>query len=178
MCCGVFQAGPSGAHFGVLGCLLVEEVSHLDTSQDQNGNEDGDSGGNEEGDAPQQSRRGSILAVVTLVVPIVILFLLGLMLPWLDNFAHFAGLLFGMLLSVAFLPYVHCGQTRWWKVVTFAVAGGLAVLFFVVLVIIFYVVPLTDCKACQYFNCIPFTADFCENMEVSLKKNSTYSSYY
>jgi hypothetical protein len=150
----LLQVGPSGAQFGVLACLLVEVIQSY-----------------------QMYRRPHI-AILKLAAPILVLFLFGL-LPWFDNWAHLFGFITGFLLAFALMPYVSFGRgDRRRKIITLVACLGGAIGLFVVLVIIFYVAPLTHCESCQYFNCIPFTADFCENMEVSLKKNSTYSKYY
>ncbi|KAK7507850.1 hypothetical protein BaRGS_00000815 [Batillaria attramentaria] len=148
------EAGPSGAQFGVLACLLVEVLQSF-----------------------QMYRRPHI-AILKLLVPIIGLFLLGL-LPWFDNWAHLFGFLFGFLLAFALMPYVSFGKfDKRRKIISIVVSLGIAIGLFVILIIIFYVLPLTECAACEYFNCIPFTADFCDNMGVTLKKNSTYSAYY
>lgn len=145
------EAGPSGAQFGVLSCLLVEVLQSY-----------------------QMYKRPHI-AILKLFLPILVLFIFGL-LPWFDNWAHLFGFIFGFLLAFALMPYVSFGQfDRRRKIISIIVALGSSLALFVILILIFYVAPLTDCEACQYFNCIPFTADFCENMEVNLKKNSTYS---
>ena len=145
------QAGPSGAQFGVLSCLLVEVLQSY------------------------QMYRKPVVAILKLVIPILTLFLFGL-LPWFDNWAHLFGFIFGFLLAFALMPYVSFGKfDRRRKIISIVVCLGSAMGLFVLLTLIFYVAPLTDCHACQYFNCIPFTDDFCENMEVSLKKTSTYS---
>ncbi|XP_071105942.1 inactive rhomboid protein 2-like isoform X1 [Haliotis cracherodii] len=149
----VVEAGPSGSQFGILACLLVEVLQSW----------------------PRYKKPA--IAVLKLVVPIVILFLLGL-LPWFDNWAHLFGFFFGFLLAFAFLPYVAFGKLdRRRKIITIVITLCLSVGIFVLLVILFYVVPLTNCPGCQYFNCIPFTADFCKNMGVTIKRNSTYSTF-
>ena len=148
------QVGPSGSQFGVLACLLVEVIQSY------------------------QMYRRPYIAVLKLAAPILFLFLFGL-LPWFDNWAHAFGFLFGFLLAFALMPYVSFGKNdRRRKIISVIGGLGLAIGLFIILVIIFYVAPLTECQFCQYFNCIPFTSDFCDNMGVSLKKNSTYSDYY
>lgn len=148
------EAGPSGAQFGILACLLVEMLQSF------------------------QMYRRPYIAILKLVGPIIFLFLLGL-LPWFDNWAHLFGFVFGFLLAFALMPYLSFGSfDRRCKIISKLVTLGAAIGLFVILMIIFYVLPLTDCEFCHYFNCIPFTADFCDNMGVTLKKNSTYSAYY
>ncbi|XP_035826587.1 inactive rhomboid protein 1 [Aplysia californica] len=147
------EKGPSGSQFGIVACLLVEVIQN------------------------RKMYRSPALALVKLIVPLLFFFLLGL-LPWFDNWAHMFGFLFGFLLAFALMPYVSFGKfniTR--RVVTILVSLGMAVGLFTLLIILFYLSLLSECDWCVYLNCIPFTADFCENMEVKLKTNSTYSAF-
>lgn len=149
-----FQAGPSGAQFGVAACLLVEVLQSF------------------------QMYKHPFLAVIKLMLPLFGFFLLGL-LPWIDNWAHLFGFFFGFLLAFALMPYVSFGVfDRRRKIISIIVCLGASIGLFSILVIIFYVAPLTDCHWCIYFNCIPFTQNFCENMGVRIKKNATYSSHF
>lgn len=117
------------------------------------------------------------LAIMKVLGPVLFFFLLGL-LPWLDNWAHLFGFFFGFLLAFALMPYVSFGQfDKRRKIISIIVCLGGAIGLFTILVLVFYVAPLTDCHWCVYLNCIPFTADFCANMGVKIKKNATYSSY-
>lgn len=116
------------------------------------------------------------IAILKLVGPILVLFLFGL-LPWFDNWAHLFGFFVGLFLAFALIPYVSFGKfDRHRKLISILISLGFVVGSFVLLIILFYVAPLMECAGCQYFNCIPFTAEFCDNMQVNLKKNSTYSS--
>lgn len=147
------QAGPSGAQFGIAACLLVEVLQSY------------------------QMYKHPRVALLKLCLPLLCFFILGL-LPWFDNWAHIFGFIFGFLLAFALMPYITFGHfDRRRKIITILVCLGAAIGLFTLLVIIFYVAPLTDCNWCIYLNCIPFTADFCENMAVELKKNATYSAY-
>ncbi|CAL1544072.1 unnamed protein product [Lymnaea stagnalis] len=147
------EAGPSGAQFGVAACLLVEVLQSY------------------------QMYKHPSLAILKLIGPLFFFFILGL-LPWLDNWAHIFGFFFGFLLAFSLMPYVSFGQyDRRRKIISIIVCLGGAIGLFTILVLIFYVAPLTDCQWCIYLNCIPFTPDFCDNMAVKLKKNATYSSY-
>ncbi|BFZ03836.1 hypothetical protein BsWGS_06875 [Bradybaena similaris] len=147
------EAGPSGAQFGIAACLLVEVLQSY------------------------QMYKHPRLALLKLCLPLLCFFILGL-LPWFDNWAHIFGFIFGFLLAFALMPYITFGHfDRRRKIITILVCLGASIGMFTLLVIIFYVAPLTDCNWCIYLNCIPFTADFCENMAVELKKNATYSAY-
>ena len=148
----LLQVGPAGSQFGILACLLVEILQSW-----------------------QMLERPGI-ALLRVTIPIVLLFLLGL-LPWIDNWAHLSGFLFGFLLAFALLPYVSFGQwDKRRKLIGILFSLGGAILLFTLLVILFYVLPLYNCPGCQYFNCIPFTADFCKNMEIDINRNSTYNN--
>lgn len=146
------EMGPAGSQFGILACLLVEVLQSW-----------------------QMLERPGI-SLLKVAVPIVILFLLGL-LPWIDNWAHVTGFLFGFLLAFALLPYVSFGQfDRRRKLIGILLSLGGSIGMFILLIVLFYVLPLYNCPGCQYFNCIPFTADFCKNMEINIDRNSTYNN--
>ncbi|KAH3861972.1 inactive rhomboid protein 1-like [Dreissena polymorpha] len=146
------EVGPAGAQFGILACLLVEVLQSW-----------------------QMLERPGI-ALLKITVPIVVLFALGL-LPWIDNWAHLSGFLFGFLLAFSLLPYVSFGtHDRRRKLIGIILSLGGAIGLFVLLIILFYVLPLYNCPGCQYFNCVPFSANFCKNMEVDIDRNATYSS--
>lgn len=147
------EVGPAGAQFGILACLLVEALQSI------------------------QMLKRPCLEVSKVLGFILFLFILGL-LPWIDNWAHLTGFIFGFLLAFAILPYITFGKfdkTRKCVMILFGLGG--ATILFVMLIILFYVSPIYNCPGCQYFNCIPFTDDFCKNMEVRINRDSTYSSY-
>ena len=149
----VFKVGPAGCQFGILACLLVEVLQSI------------------------QMLKRPCLAILKIGGFIVFLFILGL-LPWIDNWAHVCGFLFGFLLAFSLLPYVSFGEfDRRRKIIGIVLSLGGAIFLFIILVVLFYVLPLYDCPGCQYFNCIPLTEDFCKNMEVNNQRDSTYSSY-
>ncbi|CAH1274373.1 RHBDF1 [Branchiostoma lanceolatum] len=132
------EVGPAGAHFGAIACLFVEVFQSWQMLQ-----------------APWR-------AILKLTIIVLVLFLLGL-LPWIDNFAHITGFICGILLSFSFLPYITFGafdKNR--KRIQIIVSFLLFVAFFSGLVVLFYVRPLTDCKGCEYVNCIPFDKTFCK----------------
>ncbi|XP_078692272.1 inactive rhomboid protein 1-like isoform X3 [Branchiostoma floridae x Branchiostoma belcheri] len=132
------EVGPAGAHFGVIACLFVEVFQSWQMLQ-----------------APWR-------AILKLTIIVLVLFVLGL-LPWIDNFAHITGFICGILLSFSFLPYITFGtfdKNR--KRIQIIVSFLLFVAFFSGLVVLFYVRPLTDCKGCEYVNCIPFDKTFCK----------------
>lgn len=147
------EVGPSGAQFGIAACMVVEVIQSY-----------------------QMYRRPWRPVLITLG-PLLCFFVLGL-LPWFDNWAHIFGFFFGFLLAFAVMPYVTFGKfDKHRKMISIIVSLGLAIGLFTILVLVFYVAPLTECNWCIYLNCIPLTADFCENMRVDLKKNTSYATY-
>ena len=77
--CDWLQAGPAGSQFGLLACLFVEVVQSW------------------------QILASPCWAVTQLSFIVGILFAVGF-LPWIDNYAHVVGFVFGFLLSFALLP--------------------------------------------------------------------------
>ena len=131
------QVGPSGALFGIIACLLVELVQNWQIIK-----------------RPWEN-------VLKLGVLTVLLIVIGCF-PWVDNFAHLGGLMFGTLLGFAFLPYITFGKwDRRRKIIQIVVSIGLIIAICIVLCIVFFVDQDTTCAGCHHINCIPFTEDFC-----------------
>ena len=133
------QVGPSGAAFGIIACLFVELF------------------------------QGWQLVVkpwkhlLKLCSIIFILFLLGL-LPYIDNFAHIFGFIYGIFLAFIFLPYVTFGDwDRRRKQIQLVASIFLVVLLTVIGFVLFYVVQDVDTKGVEYFNCVKITENFCKN---------------
>lgn len=148
------QAGPAGSQFGILACPLVEVLQNW------------------------QMLKNPCRSVLKFVVVIILLFIMGL-LPWIDNWAHIVGFIFGVMLAFALLPYITFGNfdTRR-KMITIGVGLGFSIILIIILVIFFYVFPVYQCNGCQYFNCIPFgSPKFCENMEVTIRRESKYDNF-
>ncbi|XP_029641046.1 inactive rhomboid protein 2-like [Octopus sinensis] len=145
------EAGPSGAQLGILACYIVEIIQSWQIQK-----------------TPWQS-------VIKFVAILLLLFVLGL-LPWIDNWAHIFGFFVGLFLAFALLPYVTFGfKDKKKKLILIFVSLGLCIMFFVILIILFYVSPVYQCDACQYFNCIPFVSPkFCQNMQVTIRRESKY----
>ncbi|CAK8689084.1 unnamed protein product [Clavelina lepadiformis] len=133
------EVGPAGSHFGVLACLFVEVLQSW------------------------QLLRSPLRALFKLVAITTVLFVFGA-LPWIDNFAHIFGFLSGLLLSFVFLPYITFSKFDKRRK-RLQVIGSLLLFIglFVALIIFFYVHPITNCEACRYLNCIPFSEKFCSN---------------
>ena len=131
------EVGPAGAHFGLLACSIVEVIHQW------------------------PSLKYPEMAILKLVGVTAVFFLFGL-LPWIDNYAHLFGFIFGFLVSYAILPFVTFGvYERRRKIVLLWLCVVFALLIFVGLILLFYISPIHDCEICKYFNCIPITKDFC-----------------
>ncbi|CAB3978902.1 inactive rhomboid 1-like isoform X2 [Paramuricea clavata] len=131
------EVGPSGALFGIIACLLVELVQNWQIIK-----------------RPWEN-------VLKLGVLTALLIVIGCF-PWVDNFAHLGGLMFGTLLGFAFLPYITFGKwDRRRKIIQIVVSIGLIIAICIVLCIVFFVDQDSTCAGCHYINCIPFTEDFC-----------------
>ena len=104
-------------------------------------------------------------------VSVVILLLVGLCLPQVDNFSHLFGFLFGLLISYALRPHRSlCGlrlETTG-LIVAGVVSGVIAIGLFLTFVLIFYVAPQVNCDGCVYFNCIPFSDNYCDSVTGNL----------
>ncbi|XP_020605448.1 inactive rhomboid protein 1-like isoform X2 [Orbicella faveolata] len=132
------EVGPSGSVFGVIACLFVELFQSW------------------------QIIARPFTALFKLCGIILLLLLIGL-LPYVDNFAHMIGFLFGFLLAFIFLPYVSFGEfDRRRKQIQIIVCFVLVITLYVVGFLVFYISQDAGCNGCEYLNCIPFTPDFCK----------------
>jgi len=133
------EVGPSGALFGVIACLFVELFQSW------------------------QLVKRPFRALGKMSFIAFILFLFGL-LPYVDNFAHIFGFIYGFLSAFAFLPYVTFGK---WdlrrKRIQILVSLALLIALTTVGCILFYIEQEFNCPGCEYLNCIPFTSNFCDN---------------
>jgi len=101
---------------------------------------------------------------------IIFFFCLGLF-PYVDNFAHFGGLIGGLLLGAIVIPFysLYNGDLRRGyrqvdklKLILIIICAPLFAIFCGVLFIIFYEVQ-PNCYACQYLTCIPFSDTICQD---------------
>eukprot|EP00794_Sanderia_malayensis_P008920 gene8920-9872_t len=133
------EVGPSGALFGIIACLFVELFQTW------------------------QLIVRPFKALLKLSVIVLALFIVGL-LPYVDNFAHIFGFLYGLCSSFAFLPYLAFGK---WdlrrKRILVIVSLILLVVMSTVGAILFYVKQEFSCPFCEFLNCVPLTSKFCEN---------------
>jgi len=140
------EVGPAGAHFGLLACCIVEVIHQWPTLK-----------------YPE-------MAILKLVGVTAVFFLSGL-LPWIDNYAHLFGFIFGFLISYAIMPFVTFGiYDRRRKLILLWICLLSSIFIFVGLILLFYVTPIHDCEICKYFNCIPITKDFCSEQNIDLRE--------
>merc|ERR1711936_686867 len=76
-----------------------------------------------------------------------VFFLAGL-LPWIDNYAHLFGFIFGFLISYAIMPFVTFGiYDRRRKLILLWICLVSAMFIFVGLILLFYVTPSTTVRS-------------------------------
>lgn len=142
----LLQVGPAGAHFGLLACLVVEVLGAWPLLQHP---------------------RRALLKLLTVAFGFLILGVL----PWIDNYAHLFGFIFGFLLSYALLPFVSFGPyDRQKKLTLIWVCLVSATVLLAALIALFYIIPVYDCEFCTYFTCLPFTRDFCSSQNIDFKR--------
>ncbi|KAK2144245.1 hypothetical protein LSH36_775g00038 [Paralvinella palmiformis] len=151
------ETGPSGSQMAVLGALFVE-VMRWNTDEVK--------------DKPGQAI-GKIIAVA------IFLFVVGLFLVDVNNWSNFFGLFYGVCVMLTFRPIkelrgVPASKACW--VSTIVVCAVLSIGIIVILVVLFYVIPVTECDACLYFNCIPVTPTYCDGLTVSIHRNTSIAS--
>ena len=157
--------GPAGAQFGVIAVMYVDIVNNIIKVKAEGGGR------------KQLKTLYTFLALCTVVI--VILFVLGLF-PWMDNWAHLFGFFFGIFLSLILVkdfslenPVTGKGLKHWHLVL---ISSVILLATLLLLILSFYVFPITEASGISYFNCIPFTDTFCKNMDVSINRGSTYTS--
>nr|XP_033335932.1 inactive rhomboid protein 1 isoform X2 [Megalopta genalis] len=140
------EVGPAGAHFALLATLIVE-VLHCWPMLKH----------------PRRALSKLIFILLSLLV-------LGI-LPWVDNYAHLFGFIFGFLAAYALMPFISFGHyDRRRKIWLIWICMILIVVLFTLLLTLFYNVPVYECEVCKLFNCIPFTRDFCASQNINFKR--------
>jgi hypothetical protein len=115
------------------------------------------------------------LALAKLASVAIGLFMLGL-LPWVDNYSHVVGFIFGFLLAYALLPFVAFGPyERRRKYFLIWLCLGLAAVMFAGQVVLFYGVSAFECQWCKYLSCVPIISDFCVDQNINLSKKPVWS---
>lgn len=145
--CGLFdpltpQAGASGALFGILALLIVKMVQF-----------------------GREVKRPCVEALMVLVV-VMISFALGT-LPYIGNFVHIGGFVFGIFASLVFLP--RSNFRRFQTMALYTCFKGVFALLLAALTVVFCIFFAIDkkskfCSWCQYLDCVPYTEHFCPNM--------------
>ncbi|XP_025157717.1 uncharacterized protein LOC105191272 [Harpegnathos saltator] len=140
------EVGPAGAHFALLATLVVE-VLHCWPMLKH----------------PRRALSKLILILMGLLV-------LGI-LPWVDNYAHLFGFIFGFLAAYALMPFISFGHyDRRRKILLIWICLILIMGLFALLLALFYNVPVYECEVCKLFNCVPFTRDFCASQNINFKR--------
>ncbi|VBB25939.1 unnamed protein product [Acanthocheilonema viteae] len=139
------EVGPAGSHIGMFATMYVDVLYSWNLLE-----------------RPWQ-------AVMQLSLFTLALFALGT-LPWIDNWAHLFGFIFGILISLAVLPYIQTKRhNRAQRLIIVVTSLSTALGLFIVLLAIFYWSSGFSCVYCEYFNCIPYTDHFCDNQGLRLK---------
>ncbi|XP_031554181.1 inactive rhomboid protein 1-like isoform X2 [Actinia tenebrosa] len=139
------EVGPSGSMFGIIACLFVELIQSW------------------------QIIKRPLLALLKLCAVVLLLLLVGL-LPYVDNFAHMAGFVFGFFLAFIFLPYITFGEwDKRRKRIQILIAFAIVIILYIVGFIIFLNTQTATCVGCEYLNCLPFTVDFCQPFTLGQK---------
>lgn len=132
------------------------------------------------------------LEALKLLIIVIILLCCGLF-PFIDNFAHFGGFIFGSLLSGIVVPYYQpldaelayykdkhkkdYVPTKDWIQISkylFLIAGiPILIGLFILFLILFYVVQETW-DGFRYLNCIPFTSTFCLNFGQNIRSRDIF----
>eukprot|EP00048_Salpingoeca_helianthica_P013108 m.195554 g.195554 ORF g.195554 m.195554 type:complete len:783 (+) comp15459_c10_seq7:68-2416(+) len=104
-----------------------------------------------------------VVRLVKLLMEVLLYFGLGF-LPWIGNWQHLGGLVFGLMAAVVFVPHITFGKWhRVRRVCLVLLMLPILVVSFLAMLILFYNVQNTDfCGVfCEYMQCIPFTEAFC-----------------
>ncbi|XP_057323391.1 inactive rhomboid protein 1 isoform X2 [Microplitis mediator] len=140
------EVGPAGAHFALLATLVVEVLNCWPILK--------------------HPRRA-----LTKLIFILMGFLVLGVLPWVDNYAHFFGFIFGFFASYALLPFISFGEyDRRRKIILIWICLVLILGLFALLLALFYNIPVYECEICKLFNCIPFTRDFCASQNINFMR--------
>lgn len=106
------------------------------------------------------------------IVVIALFFLLGLLFPFIDNYAHLAGFLVGAGLSIILIPYNGVGEfAPDTKKILVACGSICLLLILVALILLVWVFPIYDCSFCKYFNCLVslISDDICPDQDIEVR---------
>lgn len=138
----VASVGPYGSQFGLLGTLIMEVVNSWGMLQNP------------------------VHDLLRLLATALALLVIGI-LPWFDNYSAIGGLFAGFFTAGVLQPYTSVGDpTRVKYLVTTIISAVLLAVMLTVLFVCMYNSTIMElvhnCSWCGYFNCVPFTSDFCD----------------
>ena len=143
------DVGPSGALFGILGTFVVEVVKAWEILH----------------------RPGLALSQL---LGIMSMFLIIGLVPWVDNYAHTFGFLSGLALAYALIPPVRSPrdgpEKHKWMVARMVLPTLIVVALLIALLLIFYLLPVGDCKVCKALTCVPLFEDFCAEQNIDYRR--------
>lgn len=146
------EVGPAGSILGVMASCITVIYYNWEALDDP-------------------SRNLTIKLVIT-----ALFFLMGLLFPWIDNYAHFAGFLVGLWLSFILIPYAGIKSfepllIRRKKYMI--LVGTLFLLVMAVLLcVLVWATPIYDCKFCKYFNCLVslLNDEICPDQDIKITR--------
>ena len=132
------------------------------------------------------------IEIIKLVIIVVILICCGLF-PFVDNFAHIGGFVFGFILSGIFAPYYppleaelafyknehnrdYNPKSDWIQITKYVFVGvgiPLVIAMYVLFFVLFYVVQETW-DGFSYIECIPFTDTFCLDFTQNIRSRDIF----
>ena len=88
-------------------------------------------------------------------------------LPYIGNFVHIGGFLFGLLASLVFLPHANfrCHSLALYACFKFIAFTVLMAAIVVTCVAFFLVKNSRFCSWCRYIDCVKYTEHFCPDMD-------------
>ncbi|CAD5226400.1 unnamed protein product [Bursaphelenchus okinawaensis] len=136
------EVGPAGSQGGVLGALIIDVIYNW------------------------QFLSNPVRALLLHLLLALLLFITGF-LPYVDNWAHIFGFIFGCLASAALIPYMQFGDkgTRL-LVVVFSIIT--TIVMFVFLLVLFYGLPVINSPILTFLNC-PFSGHICDQQGLKLR---------
>ena len=146
------ECGPAGSLFGVLAAFTMEVFKAWDILLD-----------------PVRALQQFILLMIGFLV-------VGLV-PWVDNYAHFFGFVAGLLISHALFPSIDvheedlaANRSKRLRLFYKWLPIGSVVVVFLVLCLLFYLVPFAECEWCKWLSCVPIVSDFCAEQNINFVK--------
>jgi membrane associated rhomboid family serine protease len=150
------EVGPAGSILGVMACSIVVIIWNWELLEDPARN------------------------LATKIAITAVFFMMGLLLPWIDNYAHLAGFLTGMCLSLLLIPFMgvkssnDSGEFVLRKRKQLMVLFGTLFLLFMIILLCFLVwaFPIYNCEWCKYFNCLIslFNEEICPDQDIRITR--------